>query len=389
MKGILYTILALLILYWLFTLIVPAVFEKGANKTSIAKPYQVSDHAKQLMTSIDFIADLHSDALLWDRDLTKASTYGHVDFKRMQEGQTVLQAFTIVTKSPRGQNFQENDANTFDNITLLSIGQGQPINTWFSLLNRALHQCKKLHKAARRFNDEFVVVKSKADFQELLSKRKTNKNVIGGFLGIEGGHCLEGKLENLNKLFDAGVRMLGPTHFFDNEMGGSAHGIHHGGLTDFGKEVIKEMEKKSMIMDVAHSSEAVIDDVLALYNGPIITSHTGVKGTYDSPRNLSDKHLQAIADKKGIIGIAFFAGATGGNTIADIVKAMRYTVDLIGIQHVALGSDFDGSVTTPFDITGLGLLIDEMIKQDFSEEEIKAIMGENVKRFLLQSLPNK
>ena len=388
MKGILYTLIALLILYWLFTMIVPAIIEKGMNKTSITKPYNISNEAKQLLTSIDFIADLHSDALLWDRDLTKASTYGHVDFKRMQEGQTALQAFTIVTKSPRGQNFQENSANTFDNITPLSIGQGQPIKTWFSLLNRALYQCKKLHKAAKRFNNEFIVVKSKNDFQELLTKRKTNKNVIGGFLGIEGGHCLEGKLENLELVFNAGVRMLGPTHFFDNEMGGSAHGIKQGGLTDFGKEVIKEMEKKSMIMDVAHSSEAVIDDILALYNGPIITSHTGVKGTYDSPRNLSDKHLRAIADRGGIIGIAFFAGATGGNTIADIVKAMRYTVDLIGLQHVALGSDFDGSVTTPFDISGLGLLIDEMLKHGFSQEEIKAIMGKNVERFLLNSLPS-
>ena len=388
MKGILYTLIAILVLYWLFTLIVPAIIEKGMNKTSIAKPYKISDEAKQLMTNIDFIADLHSDALLWDRDLTKASTYGHVDFKRMQEGQTTLQAFTIVTKSPRGQNFQENSANTFDNITPLSIGQGQPIKTWFSLLNRALYQCKKLHKAAKRFNNEFIVVKSKNDFQELLTKRKTNKNVIGGFLGIEGGHCLEGKLENLELVFNAGVRMLGPTHFFDNEMGGSAHGIKQGGLTDFGKEVIKEMEKKSMIMDVAHSSEAVIDDILALYNGPIITSHTGVKGTYDSPRNLSDKHLRAIADRGGIIGIAFFPGATGGNTIADIVKAMRYTVDLIGLQHVALGSDFDGSVTTPFDISGLGLLIDEMLKHGFSQEEIKAIMGKNVERFLLNSLPS-
>jgi len=388
MKGILYTILAILILYWLFTLIVPAIFEKGVNKTTIKKPYRYSQEAKELLESLDFVADLHSDALLWDRDLTKASTYGHVDFKRMQEGHTALQAFTIVTKSPKGQNFQENSSETFDNITLLSIGQGQPVTTWFSLINRALYQCKKLHRAAKRFNNEFIVVKSRADFQELLNRRKTNKNAIGGFLGIEGGHCLEGDIKNVDRLYDAGVRMLGPTHFFDNEMGGSAHGIEQAGLTTFGKEVLKEMEKRSMFLDVAHSSEAVIDDVLDLYNGPILTSHTGVKGTYDSPRNLSDKHLLAIAERDGIIGIAFFPGAIGTNTIAGIVNAMRYTTNLIGVEHVALGSDFDGSVTTPFDISGLGLLIDEMLHQDFSKEEIKAILGENVKRYLGKFLSN-
>lgn len=388
MKGILYTLLALIILYWLFTLIVPGMFEKSANKTIATKPYNYSQEAKELLESLDFVSDLHSDALLWDRDLTKASTYGHVDFKRMQEGNSALQAFTIVTKSPKGQNFQENSADAFDNITLLSIGQGQPVGTWFSLINRALYQCKKLHKAAGRFNDEFIVVKTKADFQELLTKRKVNSKVIGGFLGIEGGHCLEGNIENVKRLYDAGVRMLGPTHFFDNEMGGSAHGIKQGGLTPFGKDVLREMEKRSMFLDVAHSSEAVIDDALAMFNGPILTSHTGVKGTYDSPRNLSDKHLRAIAQRDGLIGIAFFSGATGTNTIAGIVKAMRYTVDLIGIDHVALGSDFDGSVTTPFDITGLGLLIDEMLEQRFTKNEIRAILGENVKRFLAKHLPS-
>lgn len=387
MKGILYTILALFVLYWLFTLIAPSFVEKGMNKTTLTKPYNISQQAKELLESLDFVSDLHSDALLWDRDLTKGSDQGHVDFKRMQEGNSALQAFTIVTKSPKGQNFQENSADAPDNITLLSIGQGQPVSTWFSLMNRALYQCKKLHKAARRFNDEFVVVKSKSDFQELLTRRKTNRNVIGGFLGIEGGHCLEGDIHNLERLYDAGVRMLGPAHFFDNEMGGSAHGIKQGGLTPFGKDVLKEMEQRSMFLDVAHSSEAVMDDALAMFSGPILTSHTGVKGTYDSPRNLSDKHLRAIAERNGIIGIAFFPGATGTNTIAGIVKAMRYTVDLIGIDHVALGSDFDGSVTTPFDISGLGLLIDEMLKQGFTNKEISAILGENVKRFLMEYLP--
>jgi len=387
MRGLLFTLLALVLVYFLFVLIAPSIIEKGKNKTVLAKPYVISDAAATLFSELNFVADLHCDALLWNRDLSKEESYGHVDFPRMQECNVAFQAFTIVSKSPVGQNFYKNEGDSFDNITALSIGQGQSIGTWFNLFNRAIYQCKKLHRFAKRFNDQFIIVKSKSDFQSLLDSRKTDSNVVGGLLGIEGGHCLEGKIENLDKLYEAGVRMLGPTHFFDNELGGSAHGISGEGLTEFGFEVIRKMEDKSMIIDVAHSSEAIIDDILGHFNGAILTSHTGVKGTYETPRNLSDKHLQEIAKRGGIIGIALFPGAVGNEGIPGIVKAMKYTSELVGVEHVALGSDFDGSVTTPFDITGFGILVDEMLKQGFFESDIKAIMGENVKRFLLENLP--
>lgn len=387
MKALIFTILALFAVYFIFTLIAPSYLEKSKNKTTIPKPYEISDAARTLFTDLDFVADLHCDALLWDRNLTKKLNYGHVDFPRMQEGNVALQAFTIVTKSPAGQNFYKNDGNSFDMITALSIGQGQAPNTWFNLFERARYQCKKLHRLAASFNDKFVVVKSKADFQKLIDKRAKDKNVIGGFLGVEGAHCLEGKLENFDKLYEAGVRMLGPTHFFDNEMGGSAHGLSGEGLTAFGFDIIQKMNEKNMIMDVAHSSEAIIDDVLAKFTGPILTSHTGVKGTFDSPRNLSDRHLREIADRGGLIGIAYFPGAIGKDGISGIVRAMKYTKDLIGVDHLALGSDFDGSVTVPFDVSGFGLLVDALIDAGFTEVEIRKIMGQNVKDFLLKNLP--
>lgn len=380
-------IIVLGILYLLFTLIGPPLVEKSRNRTTLTKPYSISKEAKKTIASLSFIGDLHCDALLWDRKLHKKSDYGHVDFPRMREGNVAFQAFTIVTKSPSGQNFNENDGEAFDNITPLSIGQGQPISTWFSLVGRAIYQCKKLHRHAKKSQEKVIVVKSRSDFQELVSDREQGLKTLGGMLGIEGGHCLEGEIENLQKVYDAGVRMLGPAHFFDNEMGGSAHGMRKGGLSEFGKDVIEEMEKKGMIMDIAHSSEAVIDDILSLFQGPILTSHTGVDGTYSSLRNLSDKHIRAIAQRGGIIGIAYFPGAIGDQGIKGIVKAMKYAKDLVGVEYVALGSDYDGSVTVPFDVTGLGLLVDEMLSQGFSHNEVKAIMGENLKRFLLKNLP--
>ena len=272
-------------------------------------------------------------------------------------------------------------------ITALSIGQGQSPTTWFSLMNRALYQCKKLHRHSKKDKKGVIVVKSKSDLTQLITERQAGKETLGGMLGVEGGHCLEGKLENLSKLYEAGVRMLGPTHFFDNEMGGSAHGEERKGLTDFGRSVMQEMEQRNMIMDLAHSSETIVDEVLAAYNGPILTSHTGVDGTYPSSRNLSDKHLLGIAEKEGLIGIAYFPGAIGSDGLSGIVKAMVYVKALIGVEHLALGSDFDGSVTTPFDVRGMPMLADEMLKAGFTEEEIRAVFGENLQRFLMKWLP--
>lgn len=386
MKFLRYSFLTLLVLYFLFTLIAPGIVEAGKNEVLLAGPYMASKQATALVQDMDFIGDLHCDALLWDRKLYKKKDYGHVDFPRMREGNVAFQAFTIVTKSPQGQNMEKNSADAMDMITLLSIGQGQWPTTWFSLMRRALYQCDKLHAHAARSDDKVLVIKDKASLEELLADRRSGRKTIGGMLGVEGGHCLEGKLENLGQLYDAGVRMLGPTHFFDNELGGSAHGLTHGGLSDFGRQVVAEMDQRDMIIDVAHASEAMVDDILALYEGPILSSHTGVDGTYPSPRNLSDKHLSAIAAKGGLIGIAYFPGAVGADGIPDIVRAMTYTKNLIGVEHVALGSDFDGSVTTPFDTRGLPLLVDEMYAQGYADSEIKAILGDNLRRFLLEHL---
>ena len=376
-------------MYFLFTLIAPPIVDADKNNTTYkeAYPAAVSEQAKTLVNEMEFIGDLHCDALLWDRKLYKQYDYGHVDFPRMREGNVAFQAFTIVTKSPAGQNFQENSSESFDMITALSIGQGQSPTTWFSLMNRALYQCKKLHRHSKKDKKGVIVVKSKSDLTQLITERQAGKETLGGMLGVEGGHCLEGKLENLSKLYEAGVRMLGPTHFFDNEMGGSAHGEERKGLTDFGRSVMQEMEQRNMIMDLAHSSETIVDEVLAAYNGPILTSHTGVDGTYPSSRNLSDKHLLGIAEKEGLIGIAYFPGAIGSNGLSGIVKAMVYVKALIGVEHLALGSDFDGSVTTPFDVRGMPMLADEMLKTGFTEEEIRAVFGENLQRFLMKWLP--
>lgn len=209
-----------------------------------------------------------------------------------------------------------------------------------------------------------------------------------GILGIEGLHALDGKLDNIETLYGAGYRIMGLHHFFDNKTGGSLHGTSKGGLTPFGKEVVRQLDERSIIIDLAHSSPRVVEEILELSTRPQLISHTGVSGHYKSPRNISDDLMKKIAEKGGLIGIGYWDGAVGDISPGNIVDAIAYAVDLVGEDHVCLGSDFDGSTTTAFDTSELAVLTREMVKKGFSRERIEKVMGKNTIQFLLANLPD-
>ena len=173
----------------------------------------------------------------------------------------------------------------------------------------------------------------------------------------------------------------------DNAFGGSAHGVDKGGLTAKGREMIERMDAAGMVVDVAHASAATIDDVLAVATRPIVASHTGVRGTADNARNLSDAHLRGIAASGGVIGIGFWDTATGGTDVASIIRAIAYAVDVAGSDHVGLGSDFDGAVTVPIDAAGLVQLTDGLLAHGFDDETVGKVMGRNALRVLEDVLP--
>ncbi len=385
MKKILkYVFITVIILISVFCFIVPPAAENFSNTVN-SKERAPSERAQQLHSTL-WIADLHADALLWHRNLLKRSARGHVDIPRLIDGNVALQAFTIVSKTPFGLNFERNDGSS-DMITLLAMAQRWPVRSWFSLKERALYQASRLHEFAEKSNGKFTMIKSKSDLIAYIARREREPEITAGFLGIEGAQVLEGEIENLQLFFDTGVRMMSPSHFFDTAVGGSAHGIAKGGLTELGKQVIRRMEELGMIVDVAHASPKTIAEVLAIATKPIFVSHTGVKGTCDNIRNLSDAQIKGIAASGGLVGIAYFEQATCGRDVNAIVKAIKYVVELVGVEHVALGSDFDGAVETPFDTAGLIQLTDALIAAGFSDREIALIMGENVRRVLLEVLP--
>ncbi|QRY79241.1 dipeptidase [Pseudomonas sp. PDNC002] len=363
----------------------PGYLDRQMNTVVSPPPYSASPEAQALHRTL-FVADLHDDALLWDRNLLDRHDHGHTDLPRLIEGNVGLQVFSTVTKTPRGLNYESNSADS-DNITPLIIAQRWPARTWNSLLERALYQGELLDKAAADSHGKLTLIRSRDDLSRYLAAWQKDPKQLAGILATEGLHPLEGKLENIDRMYDAGFRIMGLTHFFDNEVGGSAHGLKKGGLTEFGREVIPRLEDKKMLVDLAHASRPLIDDVLAIAKRPVIVSHTGVAGTCPGPRNLTDAHLRGIANTGGVIGIGYWDGAVCEPSVGAIVKAMRYAADKVGVEHIALGSDFDGAVNAPFDTTGLAQLTQGLAKAGFSNEDIAAIMGGNVRRLLLENLP--
>lgn len=371
-----------------FTLLPPLDAERisKANQVFEHERYAISEQAQNLHRSLR-IGDWHADSLLWARDLLQRSEQGQSDIPRLREGNVAIQVFDSVTRVPsKGTNLEDNPAEG-DKIRQLALADNWPLKTWFSPYERAQYQIAKLFDLQARAPDQVKVILNQADLATVLSARAQGSTQLGAIMGTEGLHALDGQLENLEKLYNAGYRIAGLTHFFDNKIGGSLHGQSDGGLTEFGRAVIKEMDRLGMIIDVAHASYAMVEDVLALSPRPVIVSHTGVRGACDSHRNFPDSLMKSIADRGGMIGIGFWDTATCGRKPESIVANIRYAIDQFGLEHVGLGSDYDGSVATPFDVSELAVLTDIMLKQGFTEAEIRAVMGENQIRFLAAQLP--
>lgn len=386
LKRSLIFIASLLFIYFIITKVVANIYDAKFNSVVLAAPYHPSEKALTLYNNLPFVADLHSDVLLWNRDIIKRHDHGHEDIPRMVEANMALQAFTIVSKTPKNMNFEANDDKT-DNITTLMLATGRPSTTWFSLKERALQQCKELYNFSDASQGKLRVITNQQELTSYIKDRESNKKQTAGYLGVEGMQILEGELSNVQVMYDAGIRMMAPTHFFDNKLGGSAHGMKKGGLTPFGEDVIKKMEELHMIVDLAHASPALTTDIIKMSTRPLLVSHIGVKGTCDNIRNLSDVHIKGVAATGGLIGIAVFEQAVCGTDATATAKAIKYAADLVGVKHIAMGTDFDGAIPAHFDVTGFPLIVEELLKFGYNDADIAAIMGGNIRDFMLKNLP--
>ncbi len=387
MKRVLVALLALVVVAAAVFLTVGARLADSRMNTVVSTAVPVVSPVASALHRRLFVADMHADELLWGRDPLERVSRGHVDVPRLQEGHVALQVFSVVTKTPRGMNYDHTTGDT-DNVLLLAIAEHWPRATYTSLRARAVYQADKLRDAALRSGNTLTLITTREEMAQFVERRAGDPAQVSALLAIEGLHALDGTLESVDTLYAAGFRMMGLTHFFDNEVAASAHGVTHAGLTPLGRHVIARMESLGIIVDLAHASAQTVQEVLAMATRPVVVSHTGVAATCPGPRNLTDDQLRAIAANGGLVGIGYWDGAVCEPTVNSIVKAIVHAVQVAGAAHVALGSDFDGATRTPFDTRGMAAITDGLLKAGMAPDIIARVMGENTRDFLLQQLPS-
>jgi membrane dipeptidase len=309
------------------------------------------------------VVDLHCDSLLKivdkGRNLSLRSDRGHLDIPRMKEGGIDVQCFAAWVAPKYYPN------KSFERATRLIDG-----------FKKFVRENKEIEQA---FNSGDI-------------KRINQQEKIATVLAIEGGSALEGELSNLDYFYKLGVRYITLTWSYSNQI---ADGIYerfpkskksNQGLTDFGREVIKRMNELGVLIDVSHLSEKSFWQVVNCSKDPIIASHSCVWKLCNHPRNLKEEQIKAIAEKEGVIGINFcpsFLNESKRATLEDVIKHINYIVDLVGVDYVSLGSDFDGISSTPKgleDVSCFPAITQGLLDEGYSKSDIEKIMGGNFLR---------
>lgn len=303
------------------------------------------------------VADCHCDTLLEvmnkGRRLQVYSEEGHVDLVRLQQGGVNLQFFAAFIETAY-----------------------KPFNA----LTRSLELINTFHREIDMCGGMLVPGYNAKQIRKLMKDDK-----IVAVLGIEGGEALNGNIAVLHALYRLGVRFLGLTWNQRNQIAdGVGEGQTGGGLTNFGREVVREMNGLGMLIDLAHISEAGFWDVLAHSQDPVMVSHANCYTLRNHPRNLKDDQITALAKSGGILGLSFFPEFTGNN-IDDFLDHLDYVAALAGTEVIALGSDYDGIEKTPDGLEDArcypGITV-KLFERGYTEKEIKGIMGGNVLRLI-------
>lgn len=239
--------------------------------------------------------------------------------------------------------------------------------------------------------NEIFIIKNKNDFESPELKQK-----IGAILTIENGTAISGNLQNIEKLYNKGIRMMGIVWNDDNDLACGAHTINDTGLTELGKQYVKELQKQKIIIDVSHASKKTFYDVLKNTEVPIIASHSCVQKICNHPRNLDDDQIKQIAKRNGVIGICFCKSFLTNNetvSVKNIIEHIDYIANLVGIDHIAFGSDFDGLEPEHIlpDLAGVGdfgKIIDGLKNIGYSELDIRKISCGNFIRVFQKTNKN-
>jgi membrane dipeptidase len=370
----------------------------------------IADRAHKLQFS-SIVLDTHDDTTqrLMSKgfDLGKRNPDGHIDIPRMREG---------------GMNA------IFFSIWIDGRIMGPPA------VQKALDQIDAVHENVRKFSKDMVFARTAADV-----RRAHDQGKIAALVGVEGGHMIGNDIRMVRVFGDLGVRYMTLSHFYNDEWADSSTDKPaHNGLTDYGKEIVREMNRQGIMVDISHVSDKTFYDALEVSKAPLIASHSSCRALCDHVRDMSDEMIKALAAKGGVIQINYeksfidqdyknaYDKATGGGgvvgTLGQIVKDcggdeecvvkaetalerkmtaegklphvswerivghIDHAVKLVGADHVGLGSDFDGASMPDGmeDCSKLPKITEALVRMGYSDQDIRNILGENTLRVMEQ-----
>ncbi len=251
-----------------------------------------------------------------------------------------------------------------------------------------LEQIDIAHRIFEAYPDELEFAGSASDIRRVFGAGK-----IASLLGIEGGHVIENSLGALRAFYRAGVRYMGLTHFSNTDWADSStDDVVNDGLSPFGEEVVREMNRMGMLVDLAHTSPATMSDALNVAEAPVIFSHAGAMALADHPRNVPDSILRRLRENGGVLMQVFYPPYISVEdsiaTISDVADHIEHVRDLAGIDHVGIGSDFDGIPTYVQgleDVSTFPALFMELARRGWLDEELEKLAGENLLRVMRQT----
>ncbi len=228
--------------------------------------------------------------------------------------------------------------------------------------------------------EDTLLIKSKEDITDIIENNK-----IGILLTIENGKAIENNLNNIDILYNKGIRAMSINWNEDNLLGTGALTKKKSGLTEFGKKYTKKLEEKSIIIDISHSSEKTFWDVIKCTKKTIVATHSCCYNICKHPRNLKDDQIKEIANRNGVIGICFcspFFKEYGNADVTDLIRHISYIINLVGDNYVGIGTDFDGvkeehKLEDIKSIHDINILINGLRDYGYKEPTINKIMGEN------------
>jgi membrane dipeptidase len=329
------------------------------------------------------IVDLVVGSALFRDSFLSGRGRGHVDLPRLRAAGVNVVGLTVATAWPdlRGSLSRWH----FRSLGLPSsaVGSNMAIAEW--VIGRIERWCAES-------SGQLVLVRSAADLEACL----VQGGPVGVLLGVQGGNVLDGDIRNVGRLRALGVRMFAPAHVMDNALVGSSTGRRAGGLTDYGREVIGELEAQSILVDLAHMSQGGISEALPLLRR-VVLSHTGLTDIAGSvsrfqdyspaTRNIPASVARDVGEAGGLVGVILATQLLGGSRISDAVSTIRHAVGSAGPEHVAIGSDMDGALKTVIDVEGLPALTDALLESGLSVSAVEAFLGGNAVSFLSRALP--